>query len=343
LEDDIGMTIRDLTSLSTEDYAEYGLPQAKLRWILRKMIEIRRFEEKAEELYLLKGQITGPLHLYLGQEAVAAGVTAALQKDDLVITTYRGHGHAIAKDVSLNPLMAELFGKSTGTCKGLSGSMHAAIDRQHGVLVATAIVGGGIPIATGVGLGLKHKERDSLAAVFFGDGAVNIGSFHEGLNMTAVWKLPVLFVCENNNYAMSTRVDEAVSTESIAERGASYGMRAFVADGNDARSVYAAATEAVNLIRAGEGPVFLECRTYKMKGHGVYDKAEYRPEEEAERWLERDPIDLLESEMRAQGLIEGEEVRRMKEKIDAAVEEAVDFAVESDVLPFEELMKYVYV
>lgn len=336
------MTITDLRSIPKEDYPRHGLSGERLLWMLRKMIEIRRFEEKAEELYLLKGQITGPLHLYLGQEAVAAGVMSALEREDMVLTTYRGHGHAIAKGVPMRPLMAELFGKSTGTCKGLSGSMHAAIYRERGVLFASAIVAGGVPIATGVALAMKHRGTRNVATVFFGDGAVNIGSFHEGLNLAAVWGLPVLFVCENNLYAMSTRVEEAMSSDSIAARASSYGMKTFIADGNDAASVYVATRKALEGIRRGEGPAFLECRTYKMKGHGVYDKAEYRPQEEEARWLERDPIEILKARVLKDGLIEEAGIEKIEAEVEETVGESVDFSVRSPVLAFEELERYVY-
>jgi len=196
---------------------KHGLNRETLRKILHKILLLRKFEEKVEELFLVKGLLIGPSHLYLGQEAIAVGAMMALEPTDLTVTTYRGHGHALAKDVPSKLCMAELFGKSTGNCKGLGGSMHVAIYPKTGSLYATAIVGSGIPIAAGVGLGLKLKKSKSIVATFFGDGAVNTGAFHEGVNMIALWKLPVLLFCENNQYAMSTPVKRAVSSPSITE------------------------------------------------------------------------------------------------------------------------------
>jgi pyruvate dehydrogenase E1 component alpha subunit len=211
-------TITEVQEVPQNDYAKYGLTRELLREMLRKMLIIRKFEEKVEELFLVKGLLIGPSHLYLGQEGIATGAMMALQPNDLTVTTYRGHGHALAKDVPSNLCMAELFGKSTGNCKGLGGSMHVAIYPKTGSIYATAIVGSGIPITAGVGLGLKQKKSKQIAATFFGDGACNTGAFHEGVNLIALWKLPVLLFCENNQYGMSTNVNMAVSSPSIAER-----------------------------------------------------------------------------------------------------------------------------
>jgi TPP-dependent pyruvate/acetoin dehydrogenase alpha subunit len=311
--------------------------------MLRKMIEIRRFEERVERLFLQEGVLIGPSHLYLGQEAVAAGAIGALNDDDLIVTTYRGHGHAIAKGVPMKPLMAELFGKSTGTCKGLGGSMHAAIYPEKGSVYATAIVGSGVPIATGLGLALQQEGKRQVAMAFFGDGATNTGAFHEGINLASVWKVPVVFVCENNMYAMSTRADYAVSAESVAARARAYKMQSIVADGNDPVSVYLAAKGTIDVCRNGQGPILLECMTYKLHGHGVYDKGEYRPKEEVEAWLKRDPINGLEVNLLKANLSTQTDFDRIEKEVAAEVEECVVFARASSVLPFHELEKYVYV
>jgi len=237
-------TITQVQEIPQDEYAKHGLTKEKLRDMLRKMLIIRKFEEKVEELFIVKGLLIGPSHLYLGQESIAVGAMMALHPEDLTVTTYRGHGHALAKDVPANLCMAELFGKSTGNCKGLGGSMHVAIYPKTGSLYATAIVGSGIPITAGVGLGLKQRGSKQIAATFFGDGACNTGAFHEGMNLIALWKLPVLLFCENNQYAMSTPVKLAVSSPSIAERARSYGMETMVVSGNDVVAVYVAAKSA---------------------------------------------------------------------------------------------------
>ncbi len=306
------------------------------------MIAIRRFEEQVERLYLQEGTLIGPSHLYLGQEAIAAGAIGALNDDDLIVSTYRGHGHAIARGVPMNMLMAELFGKATGTCKGLGGSMHIPIFPEKGILYASAIVGSGVPITTGVGLGLQEAGKHQVAMTFFGDGATNTGAFHEGINLAAVWKLPVVFVCENNLYAMSTRADQAIAAESVADRAVAYKMRAMTADGNDAVAVFLSAKEAIENARKGNGPTLLECITYKLKGHGVYDKAEYRPKEEVEEWRKRDPIDTFEAKLLKMKLASQADIDKIEKDVASSVEESVQFAKSSPVLPFEELANFVY-
>ncbi len=323
-------------------YATLGLDKSRLRALMRKMLEIRLFEEKVEELFLVKGTLIGPSHLYLGQEAVATGILSALQADDQLVTTYRCHGHGLAKGVPSRLLMAELFGKSTGTCKGLGGSMHASIYTQVGSTYATAIVGSGIPIASGIALGLQYKKQPQLVVTFFGDGAVNTGAFHEGVNLAAAWKLPVIFVCENNLYAMSTRMDQTVAADSIANRGQAYDIHAMIVDGNDVVACYKAGKEASELCRQGHGPAFMEVRTYKMKGHGVYDRGEYRPSQEVQEWIARDPITSFRNELIDSENMTEEEFDNLVREVRGEVEEAVRFAEESSVLPFEELSKLVY-
>jgi TPP-dependent pyruvate/acetoin dehydrogenase alpha subunit len=310
--------------------------------MLQRMLLLRRFEEKIEELFLVKGALIGPSHLYLGQEAIAVGAMAALQPDDLTITTYRGHGHALAKDVPTKLCMAELFGKSTGNCRGLGGSMHVAIYPEKHSMYATAIVGSGIPIAAGLGLGMKLKKSEQVVVTFFGDGACNTGAFHEGVNLIALWKLPVILFCENNQYGMSTHVKKTVSSPSIAERAQSYGVETRVVNGNDVVTVYVAAKEAVERARKLSEPTFIECLTYKMKGHGVYDKGDYRPKDEIARWLEKDPITAFRNRLLQQRLITQSEIDNLEETTRQEVEDAVSFAMHGSAMPFGDMQQYVY-
>ncbi|MCW4021318.1 MAG: thiamine pyrophosphate-dependent dehydrogenase E1 component subunit alpha, partial [Candidatus Bathyarchaeota archaeon] len=231
----------------------------------RKMLEIRRFEEKVWDLFG-RNLIPGTLHLYLGQEATAVGVCANLQVEDYITSTHRGHGHCIAKGADLNKTMAEILGRKNGYCKGKGGSMHVA-DAAVGNLGATAVVGSAIPIAVGAALSCKLRKTKQVVACFFGDGASNNGIFHEALNMAAVWELPVVFVCENNLYAMGTRITNVTAIENIADRASGYGMPGVVVDGNDVVAVYQAAKEAVGRARSGGGPTLVECKTYRHKGH----------------------------------------------------------------------------
>lgn len=310
--------------------------------VLRKMLEIRKFEEKIEELFLVKGTLIGPAHLYLGQEAIAVGVCSALNKEDYVITSYRCHGHAIAKGVSIKKLMAEMFGKKTGTCKGLGGSMHAAISLEDGLIYATAIVGSQIPIAAGLALANKYLDKKIATVCFFGDGATNTGAFHEGMNLASLWKLPVIYVCENNMYAEFTHITRSLSSRSIAERAASYNMKVMIVDGNDVLSVYKAAKEAVSEVRNLQGPIFIEARTYRMKGHGVYDQAKYRDPKEVEEWLKKDPIKMFKNRLINEGIINEKDYEKIEKEVNENIEEAVKFATESETLNFDELYKLVY-
>lgn len=324
------------------EFAKHGLTKEKLRQMLQKMVLIRKFEEKVEELFLVKGLLIGPSHLYLGQEAIAVGAIMALEPTDLTVTTYRGHGHALAKDVPANLCMAELFGKSTGNCKGLGGSMHVAIYPQTGSLYATAIVGSGIPITAGVGLGLKQKKSKNIVATFFGDGAVNTGAFHEGVNLISLWKLPVLLFCENNQYGMSTHVKRSVSSPSIAERARAYGLETVVVNGNDVISVYVATRAAAERARHNSEPTFFECLTYKTKGHGVYDKGDYRPKDEVVKWMERDPISTFKKRLIEHKFMTQAEVDEAETKVQKEIDESVAFAMEGSPLPFDEIKRYVY-
>src|SRR5512136_692670 len=274
----------------------------------RQMLTIRFFEEKVFELY---GQnlVPGTIHLYAGEEAVAVGVCANLRKDDYITSTHRGHGHCIAKGARLDKTMAEILGRKTGYCKGKGGSMHIA-DFSIGMLGATAVVGSGIPIAAGAGLSIELRGADQVVACFFGDGASNQGTFHEGINLAAVWHLPVVFVCENNLYAMGTRQSNVMLVENIADRASGYGIPGVTVDGNDVLAVYEAALVAVERARRGEGPTILECKTYRLKGHSRYDPAAYRPKDEVEEWLKKDAIARFQERLLEKSILNEAEVRR---------------------------------
>jgi TPP-dependent pyruvate/acetoin dehydrogenase alpha subunit len=333
-----------INEVSVEEYAKLGLTREQLLQMFEKMLRIRRFEEAVEGLFLVEGKLIGLCHPYFGMEAVAVGVTSALRPDDPIISTHRNHGHAIARGMPFKDLMAELFGKSTGTCKGLGGSMHVALSVEHNIPVVTAIVGSGIPIACGVGLALQYRKEKRIAVVFFGDGAVNAGAFNEGLNLATVWKLPILFVCENNHYALSTPFYKVCAGESIASRGAAYGIKSFlVPNANDVIAVYLAARKAVEHIRSGNGPAFIECRTYRMKGHGIYDTGWYRPKEEVEEWMKKDPIDIFMKKLKMMGILDDEALKCMEEDVEKEIKQAIDEAERAPVLDFDELWGLLYV
>lgn len=317
------------------------LEKGKMIKIFRKMLEIRHFEEKVYDLY---GQnlVPGTIHLYAGQEAVAAGVCANLRKDDYITSTHRGHGHCIAKGAKLSKVMAEILGKKTGYCKGKGGSMHIA-DFSIGMLGATAVVGAGIPIAAGAGLSIKLRKTDQVVACFFGEGASNQGTFHEGINIAAIWKLPVLFVCENNLYAMGTRQSRVMAIQNVADRAAAYGIPGIVVDGNDVIAVYEAARKAVDRARSGEGSTLLECKTYRHKGHSRFDPATYRPKEEIEEWLKRDPIRRFRAKLLELKTLNEVEADKIEGEVVAVVEDAVRFAIESPYPSPEEALEHVYI
>ena len=316
------------------------VPREKLVEMYRKMLQIRLFEEKVFELYG-QNMVPGTIHLYAGQEAVAVGVCSTLRKDDYITSTHRGHGHCIAKGADLKRVMAEILGKRTGYCKGKGGSMHIA-DFSVGVLGATAVVGAGLPIATGAALSIKLRKTDQVSVCFFGDGASNQGTFHESLNMAAIWQLPVVFVCENNLYAMGTRQTRVMRIENIADRAAAYGMPGVTVDGNDVLAVYKAAETAVERARKGGGPTLLECKTYRHKGHSRMDPAKYRPKEEVEEWLAKDPIKRLRSKLLEANIMSGAEMEEVEREVTAEIEEAVKFALESPYPEPEEALEDVY-
>jgi len=306
----------------------------------RKMYLIRTFEERAEELYM-EGKIWGTFHLYVGEEAVAVGACSALRPDDYITSTHRGHGHCIAKGADVNRMMAELFAKDTGYSHGLGGSMHIA-DVDKGNLGATGIVGSGIPIATGAALGCKLQKNNKVVLCFFGDGAANTGAFHESVNMAAAFRLPVVFVCENNMYAMSFSVKKAFAIADISERALGYGIPGAGVDGNNVLEMYEATQVAMERARRGEGPTFLEARTYRWKGHSKSDAQAYRTKEEVREWKEKCPIKFLGGHLKEEGVKEVE-LESIRKKVEAEIEEAVEFALKSPEPTLEEARRMVYV
>jgi pyruvate dehydrogenase E1 component alpha subunit len=304
------------------------------------MLEIRFFEEKVFDLYA-QNLVPGTIHLYLGEEAVAVGVCNLLRKDDYITSTHRGHGHCIAKGAELKRTMAEILGKKTGYCKGKGGSMHIA-DFKIGMLGATAVVGAGLPIAVGAGLSAKLRKTDQIVACFFGEGASNQGTFHESINMASTWKLPVIFVCENNLYAMGTRQSRVMNIENIADRAVAYGIPGEVVDGNDVLAVYEATQKAVERARNDEGPTLIECKTYRHKGHSRVDPAKYRPKEEVEEWLAKDPIKRFKEKLLQTNTLTESEIQQIEKEVSDEIEEAVKFAMESPYPAPEEALEDVY-
>jgi pyruvate dehydrogenase E1 component alpha subunit len=294
------------------------------RDLLRQMYTIRAFEEMAEQLYAM-GKIHGTMHLSIGMEGSAVGAVAALRPDDLILSTHRGHGHCIAKGANLNLMMAEFMGKESGYCRGRGGSMHIA-DVEGGNLGANGVVGGGVATAMGVGLGLKLQKRDQIILCFFGDGAANLGPFHESMNMAAIWTLPVVYVCENNQYAMSFSVKRAFAIERISDRAAAYGMPGATVDGNDLMAVHEAVSQAVARARAGEGPSLVENVTYRWRGHSKSDANRYRTQEEIEAWKQKCPIERFRTLLIEEGTLTEEEADGIEKDATAAIDAAVAFA-----------------
>ncbi|MDP6377522.1 MAG: thiamine pyrophosphate-dependent dehydrogenase E1 component subunit alpha [Pseudomonadales bacterium] len=295
----------------------------------RCMVQIRRFEETAGKL-MEDGKIPGALHLYVGEEAIASGVMAHLSKEDQITSTHRGHGHLIAKGGEFDRMFAELFGKATGYCKGKGGSMHIS-NMDLGMLGANGIVGGGPPIATGAAFSNKFRKTDNVACCFFGDGASNEGSLHEAANMAALFKLPVVFVCENNGFGEYTSQANHQAIVDVADRAQGYGMPGVIVDGMDAVAVFEGAREAIARARAGDGPTLLECKTYRFYDHvGVRGMGlSYRSDEEVEFWKKRDPIDQFEAKLREQNIMAEAEIQAVYEQVAAEIEAAVQFAEES--------------
>lgn len=308
--------------------------------LLREMMRIRRFEEKCAELYSA-AKIRGFLHLYIGEEAVAVGAMHALTTEDAIVATYREHGHALARGISTNAIMAEMYGKQEGCSRGRGGSMHLfdAATRFYG---GNAIVGGGLPVAVGLALADKLQGRNRVTACFFGEGAVAEGEFHESLNLAALWHLPVLFCCENNLYAMGTALKRSESETDLCLKASSYEIPAWPVDGMDVVACEEATQRAASAVRAGAGPYFLEFRTYRFRAHSMYDPQLYRDKQEIEEWKHRDPITLFQSRLQEQGLSSAEELAQMEEQVAAEVTAAVEFAEAGAWEPVADLTKYVY-
>jgi pyruvate dehydrogenase E1 component alpha subunit len=308
--------------------------------LLREMLRIRRFEEKCVELYSL-GKIRGFLHLYIGEEAVAVGAMQSLRADDRIVSTYREHGHALARGMSMGSVMAEMFGKANGCSRGRGGSMHL-FDASRQFYGGYAIVGGGLPIAVGLALADKLQSRSSITACFFGDGAVAEGEFHESLNLAALWKLPVLFICENNLYAMGTALERHQAQTDVALKAEGYGVPAKTVDGMDVFAVEAATRAAVDQVRAGGGPYLLECRTYRFRAHSMYDPELYRAKEEVEQWKQRCPIKQLSAQLREEDPKFDGQIAALEKAIETEILDAVAVAETGPWEPIEDLCRDVY-
>lgn len=304
------------------------------------MLTIRMFEEKLNSLFL-QGQIPGTLHLYNGQEACAVGVCENLSDKDWILSTHRPHGHAIAKGVSLNSMMAELFAKETGCCGGFGGSMHVG-DIAKGSVPAIAIVGGNIPIAAGVALSFKMQKRKNIVCCFLGDGAINEGAFHEGVNMSSIWGLPLIFVCENNLYGASTKIENMIAVKNLTDRLKGYGVETSSVDGMDVVKVYKAIQKFQRKILEGKGPFFLECKTYRYVGHSRSDTNKYRSKDEEISWKKKDPIKKLENRLIKEKFVDKNFLASIKEEIKKELNEAVIFSKKSPYPQIKNMNKFVY-
>lgn len=320
-------------------YREY--PREQLLDALRRMHLIRQFEEGAEESYM-RGLIHGTMHLSIGQEASAMGICMPLTIEDQITSTHRGHGHCIAKGADVSRMFAEFFGKTTGYCAGRGGSMHIA-DVTTGNLGANGIVGGGLPIAVGAALTAKRLKTGNVVICFFGDGANNEGAFHEALNMASVWKLPVIFVCENNGYGMSTSTARSTAVANIADRASAYSMPGVIVDGNVLSDVAEASHNAVERARRGEGPSLIECKTYRYRGHSKSDRNRYRTKDEIDDWMtNRDPIARYEAQLQEFGIATGDELDAIRESVRQEIAAGIEFAKDSPMPEISGLADNVY-
>jgi len=308
--------------------------------LLKTMLKIRIFEEKVVELYG-RAEIKGDLHSYIGEEAVATGVCLNLSEEDYITSTHRGHGHCIAKGVNIKNMMAELFAKETGCCKARGGSMHIA-DVSKGVLSANGIVGGGIPIATGAALSCQYQKNGRITVCFFGDGAADQGGFHESLNLASLWKLPIIFLCENNLYAQSNHMLKHMNIENISDRSKAYNIQGIIIDGMNVLNVYKKMNTIIKDVRNNKGPVLVEAKTYRYRGHWEGDPILYRTKDEVEVWKKKDPINRLVKEMSEDGILKETDVLKIKSEISVEVDEAIDFARKSPNPLKESAMDYIY-
>ena len=308
--------------------------------LLRQMLRVRRFEEKCVELYSGE-KIRGFMHVYIGEEAAAVGVMQAIRADDNVVATYREHGHALARGIPADVLMAEMYGKVEGCSRGRGGSMHV-FDAGRRFFGGNAIVGGGLPVAVGLALADAMRGTDRVTVCFFGEGAVAEGEFHECMNLAALWRLPVLFACENNLYAMGTALSRSESETDIALKAESYEVPAWPVDGMDVLAVESAARRAVDAVRAGGGPHFLELRTYRFRAHSMYDPDRYREKAEIQQWMQRDPIELLRKRLTEDGLLDDADLATVEDDVAAEVAAAVAYAEGGHDEPVEELERFVY-
>ena len=308
--------------------------------LLRSMIRIRRFEDKCAELYTTM-KIRGFMHLYDGEEAIAVGVMEALTQDDAVVATYREHGHALIRGLSAGSILAEMYGKQEGCCRGRGGSMHLFDDKMR-FYGGNAIVGGGLPIAVGLALADKMQQKKRVTCCLFGDGAVAEGEFHESMNLASLWKLPVLFVCENNLYAMGTALKYSQSVTDLARKAASYDVTSVAVDGMDVMEVETAARKATEAIRSKGEPFFLECRTYRFRPHSMYDAELYRSKEEVDEWKKRCPIAMLNKRLKNEGLLSDIDLEEIEGDVVREINEAVAFAEACTWEPLEDLTRFVY-
>lgn len=328
--------------MNTIQRKEIQLSQEKAQWMYQKMLEIRQFEDQVHEQFA-KGILPGFVHLYAGEEAVAVGVCAHLNEKDSITSTHRGHGHCIAKECDLNGMMAEIYGKATGLCKGKGGSMHIA-DLDKGMLGANGIVGGGFPLACGAALTAKYKKTDNVSVCFFGDGANNHGTFHEGINLAAIWKLPVIFIAENNGYGEATPFTYASSCKTIADRAIGYDIPGVRVDGKDVLAVYQAAEEAIERARRGEGPSLIECVTYRNYGHFEGDAQKYKKEQDKKvHQKEKDAILQFKNYILQENLLGDKELEAVEKSVEEAIKQAVKFSEESPYPNASDLLTDVYV
>lgn len=305
------------------------------------MLRMRYFEEKILELQM-RGELVGVAHPYIGEEAVATGACASLTKEDYIVSTHRGHGHCIAKGADLKKMMAELLAKETGYCRGRGGSMHIA-DVSIGHLGANGIVGAGLPIAVGAGLSIKYRGTDQVVICFFGDGATNQGTFHESLNMASIFNLPVVFICENNLYAVSCPISYSSAVPNVADRTSAYNLPGVIVDGMDVLAVKDSVSQAVKRAKKRKGPTLIECKTYRFLGHSITDNRPYRTREEEEKWKTKDPIASFKKKLIAQDILSLEEIKKLEEVVRLEIEEAVEFARQSPEPSPNDVKKYLFI